>query len=150
MTEASQPSTSDPLGPVDFIVVEFPDGLVTSTGFNELLELSQRGVIKVLDLEFVICDADGARLATPSELDPAPQIDIDIWQGASSGLLDADDVAMIGAELSIGAVAVVVVYENRWVLGLVERWSATGARLLLDGGVPTADLVDALDTTETA
>ncbi len=78
MTEASQPSTSDPLGPVDFIVVEFPDGLVTSAGFNELLELSQRGVIKVLDLEFVICDADGARLATPSELDPAPQIDIDI------------------------------------------------------------------------
>lgn len=52
--------------------------------------------------------------------------------------------------MALGSVAVAVVFENSWVLGLVERWSQTGARLLFDGAVPVADLLDALDASETA
>lgn len=138
------------LAPIDFIVVEFPDGVVKSGGFEQLLELVDRQVIRVLDVEFVVKDAAGVRTAELSELARDRQLDPTLWQAASSHLLDDEDLTAIGSEMADGSVAVAVVFENRWVLGLVEQWSATGARLLFDGAVPVADLLDALDTAETA
>lgn len=150
MTVETTEPEHDVLAPIDFIVVEFPDGVVMSGGFEQLLDLVDRQVIRVLDVEFVIKDTDGARAAEISELPRDPQLDPTLWQAASSHLLDHEDLAAIGAEMAEGSVAVAVVFENLWVLGLVEQWSATGARLLLDGAVPVADLLDALDTAETA
>lgn len=76
-------------------------------------------------------------------------MDLAGWEGASSGLLDVDDLATIGAEIGDDSVAVVVVFENAWVLGFVDGWSRSGARLVFDGAVPTADLLGALDAAET-
>lgn len=137
------------LAPIDFIVVEFPDGIVTAGGFEQLLDLADRQVVRVLDVEFVIKDSNGARRADLSDLARVPEIDVELWQGASSGLLDDDDVTAIAADMAEGSVAVAVVFENSWVFGLVEKWSGSGARLLLDGAVPVADLLDALDASET-
>jgi hypothetical protein len=150
MTVGATEPAQDALGPIDFIVVEFPDGVVTSGGFEQLLELADRGVVRVLDVEFVVKDADGVRAAEISELACDPGLDAALWHGASSHLLDDEDRSAIGAEMAEGSVAVAVVFENLWVLGLVEQWSATGARLLLDGAIPVADLLDALDASETA
>ncbi len=69
-----------------------------------------------------------------------------MWDGASSGLLDADDLAVIGEQMSVGALAVVVVFENLWVLDVIGSWP--GGRLLFDGGVSADDLVAALDAAE--
>lgn len=138
----------DVLAPIDYIVVEFPDGIPTAGGFDQLLDLVDRNVIRVLDVEFIVKDAASARPVSPAELPEGDGVDLGEWAGASSGLLDGDDLAAIGAEMGDGALAVVVVFENVWVLDLVEKWSAGGARLIFDGAVPAGDLLDALDATE--
>jgi Family of unknown function (DUF6325) len=137
----TDPTAEDQLGPIDFLAVEFPDGKPTTAGFDLLLDLAERDVIRILDVEFV---GAGARLVAAEELDPG----LSEWAGASSGLLDDDDLAEIGAGLAPEAVAAVIVFENRWVTGLVNAWSAGGARLIAEGGIPAADLLAALDATE--
>lgn len=138
----------DVLGPVDYVVVEFPNGQPTLGGFERLLDLANRRVIQVLDVEFLRRDTDGVQVIPATELPSAPGLDLGMWQGASSGLLDGDDLALIGEQMTVGAVAVVVVFENLWVLDVVTSWTAVGGRLLLDGGIPAADLVAALDEAE--
>ena len=135
----------DELGPIDYLVIEFPNGNVTTGGFEDLLDLAEQGVLRILDVEFVAKDGAGVRTVAPESLDGA---DLSAWTGASSGLLAADDLDALNGELSDGAVAVVIVYENRWTLALANRWRAEGARLVADGGVPVDELVAALDATE--
>lgn len=140
-TSVTNQQTEEQLGPIDLVAVEFPDGQPTTAGFDLLLDLAERDVIRILDVEFV---AAGPKLVTPAELGPG----LSVWSGASAGLLDDEDIAEIGAGLAPGAVAAVIVFENRWVTGLVDAWRATGARLIAEGGIPAADLVAALDATE--
>jgi hypothetical protein len=144
----SDPTTADVLAPVDVIVVEFPDGAPAGAGFERLLDLVDRNVIRVLDVEFIQKDGTGVRAVPVSALPARPEVDLSVWDGASSGLLDLDDLAIIGAEIGDGSVAVVVVFENVWVLDLVDSWSRAGARLVFDGAIPTGDLLDALDAAE--
>jgi len=137
----------DELGPVDVVAVAFPDGVPHPEGFDLLLDLSDRGVIQVLDVEFVKADSGGARIVAASEFGVAG-FDAELWAGASSGLLDEDDVAEVAADLAPGELAVVILVEQRWLLGLVDAWRGSGTRLLADGGVPVQDLIDALDAAE--
>ena len=102
----SDSSTADVLAPVDFIVVEFPDGVPTASGFEQLLDLVDRNVIRVLDLEFIREDGTGVRTVAVSDLAEHPGVDLAAWEGASSGLLDLDDLATIGAEIGDDSVAV--------------------------------------------
>jgi hypothetical protein len=139
------PAAED-LAPIDYLAIEFPGGRVTSKGFDRLRALSEQGVIQILDTEFIVKDTAGdARIAEVSELDGGSLTD---WDGASSGLLDTDDVDQIGSAIQPGSAAVVVVYENRWVLGLVNDWLHEGARLIADGGLEADDIVAALNQTE--
>ena len=149
MGQQSEPDV-DVLAPVDFVVVEFPDGVPTAGGFEQLLGLVDGNVIRILDVEFIAKDGAGARVLPPSEVPDTDGLDLTVWDGASSGLLDADDLDLIAAEMTDGGIAVVVVFENVWVLGLIEGWSAAGARLIFDGAVPAGDLLDALDATESS
>jgi hypothetical protein len=95
---------------------------------RNLLGLADQGIVDILDMEFIAKDAGG----TSKEVDvwefavPAG-VDLAVWAGASSGLLDDSDVAEISAAMQPGSVAVVVIYENRWVLGLVDAWRRDGA-----------------------
>ena len=139
----------DELGPVDYLAIEFPGGRVTAPGFEQLLSLARQGTIRVLDVEFVVKDSAGnTRRAEASELGGSDGVDLSAWAGASSGLLDDADVGQIAASIGPGAAAAVVVYENRWVLGLADAWRRDGARLIADGGISADDLVAALDATE--
>ncbi len=139
----------DELGPVDYLAIEFPGGRVTAPGFEQLLSLARQGTIRVLDVEFVVKDSAGnTGKAEASELGGSDGVDLSAWAGASSGLLDDADVGQIAASIGPGAAAAVVVYENRWVLGLADAWRRDGARLIADGGISADDLVAALDATE--
>jgi Family of unknown function (DUF6325) len=147
---AAQPGTDgDELGPVDFLAIEFPRGQLTSPGFEQLLSLADQGVVDILDMEFITKDADGASKKVDVWEFAVPEgVDLSAWAGASSGLLDDSDVAQISAAMQPGSVAVVVIYENRWVLSLVDAWRRAGARLIADGGVAADDIVAALDAAE--
>jgi Family of unknown function (DUF6325) len=149
--EAQPASDGDELGPVDFVAIEFPGGRLTAAGFERLLSLADQGVVDILDMEFIAKDAGGtAKKVDVWEFAVPEGVDLSAWAGASSGLLDDSDVGQIAAAMQPGSVAVVVIYENRWVLGLVDAWRHDGARLIADGGISADDLVAALDATEPA
>jgi len=146
---AGQPGSDDELGPVDFLVIEFPGGRLTGAGFERLLSLADQGVVEILDMEFSAKDADGkSRKVDVWDFAVPDGVDLGAWAGASSGLLDDSDVGEISAAMQPGSVAVAVIYENRWVLGLVDTWRREGARLIADGGLSADDIVAALDATE--
>ena len=139
----------DELGPIDFLVVEFPGGRITTGGFERLLALADGGVIGILDVEFVASNGDGnARKVDVQELSNLGGADLGAWTGASSGLLDDSDLQQIAAAIRPGSIAAVVVYENRWVFSVVDAWRREGASLIADGGLSADELVAALDATE--
>ncbi len=153
MTATSPQSSSDEdrLGPVDFLAIEFPGGRLTSPGFEQLLTLADQGVVDILDMEFITKDPAG----TSKKIDvwdfAVPEgVDLSAWAGASSGLLDGSDVAEISAAMQPGSVAVVVIYENLWALGVADAWRRDGARLIASGGLSADDIVAALDAAESA
>jgi Family of unknown function (DUF6325) len=150
MTAAAQPGPGgDELGPVDFLAIEFPGGRLTAAGFERLLSLADQGVVHILDMEFITKDTDGKSKKVDVWDFAVPEgVDLSAWAGASSGLLDESDVSQISGLMQPGSVTVVVIYENRWVLGLVDAWRHDGARLIADGGISADDLVAALDATE--
>ena len=149
MSVPSQSAPDDELGPVDFLAIEFPDGRLTAPGFEQLLSLASQGVVQILDMEFIAKDADGkSKKVDVWEFAVPEGVDLGIWAGASSGLLDESDVTEISEAMRPGSVAVVVIYENRWVLGLIDAWRRDGARLIADGGISASEVVAALDATE--
>ena len=149
---ATQPeSDGDELGPVDFLAIEFPGGRLTAPGFEKLLGLADQGIVDILDMEFIAKDAGGiSKKVDVWEFAVPAGVDLAVWAGASSGLLDDSDVAEISAAMQPGSVAVVVIYENRWVLGLVDAWRRDGARLIADGGLSADDIIAALDAAESS
>jgi hypothetical protein len=149
MSMPTTPDQDDDLGPIDFLAVEFPGERISAPGFEQLLSLADQGVIDILDLEFIAKDsAGGASKVDVDELSNPDAVDLSPWKGASSGLLDRTDVDEIAAAIQPGSVAAVIVYENRWVLSLVNTWRRDGARFIADGGVSASDVVAALDATE--
>jgi hypothetical protein len=152
MTAAPQPgSDGDELGPVDFLAIEFPGGRLTTPGFEQLLSLADQGVVDILDMEFITKDADGkSKKVDVWEFAVPSGVDLSAWAGASSGLLDDSDVGEISAAMQPGSVAVVVIYENRWALGLVDAWRREGARLIATGGLPADEIIAALDAAESS
>lgn len=130
----------DHFGPVDFVVVEFSDSSAVRAGFDRLLKLVDAGVIRVLDLEFV-SNADGV-----ARIVPAPEIgsELAVFEGASSGLLDRDDLDAVAAGLTPGATAAVLVYEELALLEVVEAWENGGARIIFEGPVDVDDIDAAL------
>ena len=139
----------DELGPIDFLAIEFPDARVTTPGFERLLSLADQGVVDILDLEFITKDSLGnASKVDVDKLANPDGVDLSAWAGASSGLLDRADVDQIADAIAPGSVAAVIVYENRWVLSLVDTWRRDGARFIADGGISAGDVVAALDATE--
>ena len=149
MSASSEPDPGDELGPIDFLAIEFPGAHISAPGFEQLLSLADQGVIDILDLEFITKDPAGnASKVDVGELANPDGVDLSAWAGASSGLLDRTDVDEIAAEIQPGSVAAVIVYENRWVLSLVNTWRRSGARFIADGGISASDIVAALDATE--
>lgn len=149
MTAATQPGSDDVLGPVDFLAIEFPGGQLTAAGFERLLSLADDGVVDILDMEFITKDTGGkSKKIDVWEFAVPGGLDLSAWAGASSGLLDDSDVTGIAAAMAPGSVAVVVIYENRWALGLVDAWRRDGGRLIASGGLSPDDIVAALDATE--
>ena len=136
------------LGPIDYVVVEFPGGSVGAEGFRELLALVERNAIRVLDLEFVTLAAGGVRTIEPDSLGTVDGLEMSVFQGASSGILDAEDLASVGAQLTTGSVAAVLVYEELSMLQVLASWERAGANLLAEGTVDANELISALDATE--
>ena len=137
------------LGPVDFFVVEFPGNKMTGEGLPLLVDLVDRGIVRILDLEFIRKDTDGRVTAFEiTDLDGDGQLDLAVFDGAFSGLLDQEDLASAAALIEPGSSAGIVVFENRWAAPFIGALRRGGAQLVASGRIPVEDLLRALDAAE--
>jgi hypothetical protein len=133
------------MGPVAYLVVEFPPSTPTGNGLSALVDLVDGGVIRVLDLMFVRKDEDGVtRMAAIADFDGDGALDLAVFEGASSDLLDESDVAKAGDVLQNGASAALLLYENTWAIPFVDALRDGGAQLIAAGFVAQDELVDSL------
>jgi hypothetical protein len=139
----------DVLGPVAYLVVEFPGNKMTGEGLVELIDLVDRGVIRVLDLVFVMKEEDGTiRAAEVQDFDGDGEATMALFEGASSGLLDDDDLAKGGDVLQPGSAAAMLIYENRWAAPFVSALRGSGAELVAAGFIPQDAILASLDAVE--
>lgn len=144
-------SEIDEMGPIDYLVVEFPGSKMTGEGFPLLLDLVDRGIIRILDLAFVTKDLDGGvRGIVIADLDGDGELDLAAFEGASSGLLSEDDIDEAGAVLEPGSSAGILVYENVWAGPFASALRRGGGQLVASGRIPVQALLAALESAESA
>lgn len=136
----------DRLAPVELLVIEFPRGQISGAGFATMTDLIERGIITVLDLEFVRRTDDGEiQLIDIAEAVGDADQNLGYLIGASSGLLDLDDITAVGEEIEPGSIAGVLLFEHIWIVPMVDAIQAGGARVVTSARVDPADLTAALD-----
>jgi uncharacterized membrane protein len=138
----------DEMGPVDYLVVEWPGQQPTGEAAPLLLDLVDRGLIRILDLVFVTKGEDGsvARLEISDLGDTVAELKV--FDGASSGLLDDDDIGEAGEALEPGTSAALLVYENVWAAPFAAAVRRSGGQLVANGRIPIQGLLAALDAAE--
>ncbi len=139
----------DEMGPVDYLVIEFPKFRMTGEGLAELTKLVERGIVRVLDLVFIRKDEDGRIGVTAiTDLDGDGVLDLATFEGAASGLLGDDDISEAAKALEPGSAGGILVYENLWAAPLARALRRNGAQLVAGGRIPVQALLAALDATE--
>ena len=140
------------IGPIDVVVIAYPAGSpMTGEAAPLLVDLVDRGVIRVLDAMFVMKNEDGTYSGFEArDLDDKGVGDFAIFEGASSGLLGDEDAATAAAEIEPGSAAVMIVYENRWAAPFVAAVRRNGGVPVAFERIPTQDLIDALDALDAA
>lgn len=139
------------IGPIDYLALEFPNAKITGEGFAALLDLVDRGIIRILDLRFVIGGPDGSFTAMAlTDLDHDGVLDLAVFEGAQSGLLDDDDLAEAVALVAPGTAVGLLVYENAWAGPFVTAMRNHGAQVLASGRIPVETVIATLDRLEAA
>ncbi|QBR94313.1 DUF1269 domain-containing protein [Nocardioides euryhalodurans] len=139
------------MGPISYLVVEFPGARMTGEGLQELVRLTEQGTVRVLDLAFVMKGADGTVTALDiSDIDGDGELDLMVFEGASSDLLGPDDLEEAGGALAADSAAAVLLFENTWAAPMVSALRRSGAELVAAGYVPHDQLTEALDLAEAA
>jgi hypothetical protein len=140
---------TEQMGPVDYLVVEFPGDRRTGEGLPLLVDLVDRGLIRILDLLFVKKESDGTVNAIEiADLDGDGDLDLAVFEGASSGILGEDDIESAAGVLEPGSSAALLIYENVWAAPFAAALRRSGGRLIASGRIPVEDLVAAVDASE--
>ncbi len=142
--------TLEDMGPVDYLVIEFPECHPVGENFPLLVDLADQGIIRILDLALVKREFDGSMsLLALADVDADGEWDFTVFEGVSSGLLDEDAVDEVVQILEPGRAAAILVYENRWAAPLAIALRRSGAQLVSSGRIPVQALLAALEDTET-
>jgi hypothetical protein len=141
---------SEELGPIDVVVIAYPaDAPMTGEAVPLVLDLVERGIIRVLDVLFVMQNEDGTFSGFEAkDLHPDRVGDFKVFEGATSGLLGEEDVATAGEALEPGSAAVMIVYENRWAAPFTAAVRRNGGVVLDFQRIPSQDVIDALEAIE--
>jgi hypothetical protein len=141
---------TDVHGPVDFVLIEFTGDRLTGRAAQELLNLVDRGIIRLYDVAILGKDADGETygldLAEAARERLGGFADLG-W--TSSGLLGSEDLAEAATALEPGTLAALIVYENTWAIPFVAAARESGGELVAGARIPAQDVMDALDRLET-
>jgi len=137
------------MGPISYLIVEFPGSKMTGEGFPILLDLVDRGLIRILDLRFVRRAMDGSiRAVELRDIDRDGQFDLAKFEGASSGLLDDTDIADARSVIEPGSSAGILIFENRWATPFTQALRRGDAELVAAGYIPQDTIAASLDATD--
>jgi hypothetical protein len=142
-------SESIEMGPIDYLLVEWPGRQPEGEIAPHLIDLVDRGLIRILDLAFLAKGEDGT-IAALEIADVGDEVAaLAVFEGASSGLLSDDDFDRAGAALEPGTSAALLVYENTWAAPFAAAVRRSGGQLVASGRIPVQDVLAALDVAET-
>jgi hypothetical protein len=141
-------ATDIEIGPIDYLLVEWPGKQPEGEIAPHLVDLVERGLIRILDLAFLVKGEDGSVAAVEIADLGGEVVELAIFEGASSGLLSDEDVDEAGSALEPGTSAALLVYENTWAAPFAAAVRRSGGELVASGRIPIADVLDALDAVE--
>jgi hypothetical protein len=136
------------MGPIDYLLVEWPGRQPTGEAVPHLVDLVDRGLIRILDLSFIVKAEDGSVAGVEIADLGAEVAEFAVFEGASSGLLSDDDIAEAGAALEPGTAAALLVYENRWAGPFASAVRRSGGQLVASGRIPVQAVLAALDAAD--
>lgn len=138
-------------GPIDFVLIEFPADRVTGAAADAILDLVDRGIIRVYDLLVISRSDDGTFSAIDvSDLTADHVGGFAAFSGARSGLLDDEDARRAADAMKPGTIAALIVYENAWAVPFVAAARDAGGDVIASARIPAQDVMDALDALETS
>ena len=139
----------DELGPVDWIVVEFPGSRFNGQIAPALLDLVQRDLVRVLDLLVLKKDADGLLEAFElSDLDEGEIGELRTYESELAMLLSEEDVTSLAAAIEPGSSAAVLIWENTWAAPFASAVRRSGGQLVASGRIPIQALLAAVEADE--
>jgi len=141
----------DELGPVDYLVIEFPAGQQNFTGeaAAEVLRLHEAGIIRVMDLVIIGKGDDGTIMA--QELGDLENMgDFERLEAELAETLAEEDVLALGTVMEPGSLGAVLVYENLWAASLGSALRRAGGQLVTNGRIPVQAIIAAVEADEAA
>ncbi|MDL9938130.1 DUF6325 family protein [Gordonia sp. ABSL1-1] len=139
---ANPDPTSTELGPVDYLVIEWTDGRPTGEAIPYLIDLVDRGIVRIIDITFV--QKDDAGVVTEIAIDELGA-DFAVFDGAATALLGSDDVSEAAAVLAPGTAAAIVVWENVWAAPFAAAVRRNGGQVVASGRIPVDALLATLE-----
>jgi hypothetical protein len=133
------------IGPIDYLIIEFPGNKMTGEGLPLLVDLADRGIIRILDLVFIRKETDGSVSGLSLHELSGEGYDLTVFEGASSGLLDDEDISEAAKAVEPGSSAGILVYENSWAAPFAAALRRGGAQLVGYGRIPVNAILAALD-----
>ena len=135
-------------GPIDYILVEWPGRQPNGEVAPHLVDLVDRGLIRILDLVFVAKDEDGTVRGLEIADVGGEVAELSIFEGASSGLLSEEDIDEAGGVMEPGTSAALLVFENTWAAPFATAVRRSGGQLAASGRIPVQAVLAALDAAE--
>ena len=139
-------ATLDQLGPVDYLVVEFPAGHRSFTGemADELIALVEAGTIRVIDVLILTKNEDGTvdamELSEIEQLGPLQAVEAQLAE-----LLAEEDVAHLAAAMDPGSTAGVLIWENLWAAPFASAARRSGGQLIANGRIPIQAIIASIE-----
>jgi hypothetical protein len=136
------------MGPIDYLLIEWPGRQPTGEAAPIVVDLVERGIIRVLDLAFITKAEDGSVAGLEiNELGQEVE-ELKLFAGASSGLLGDDDIAEAAEALEPGTSAALIVFENSWAAPFASAVRRSGGQLVASGRIPVQAMLAALEAAE--
>jgi hypothetical protein len=136
----------DEMGPIDYVVLEWPGRQPEGEAAPLIMDLHDRGIIRILDVALMVKEQDGTTAAI--SLDDVAALKFGEFAGAATGVLGDDDLEEAASALEPGTSAAVLVWENRWAAPVATALRRSGGQLVASGRIPVQAILAALDAAE--
>jgi hypothetical protein len=134
--------TPAPVGPIDYLIIEWPGQQPSGEALPHLVDLVDRGLVRVIDLAFVAKGDDGSvAMLDINELGA----EFALFDGAASSLLDEGDIGEAASAIEPGTSAAILLWENLWAAPLADALRGNGAQVVARGAVPIDALIETLE-----